>query len=157
MVIHCHEGFVLLNSILSTSTLPLLGYFMKHELSFCTINILSDSIAEVIVNNDVEVSLEMVDEYEIFFAEHFSQPFGLLINKINHYHFAFEAKLSIGSDENLKAIAVIDYNQASQLITEDIAQTRKIDGWNLQSFSGLDLGWQSALEWLKKELSAVNG
>lgn len=129
---------------------------MTHKLSFCTINLLTDAIAEVIVNSDLEISIEMAEELEDFFAEHFTKPFGVLINKVNHYHYAFEAKLSIGSHEYLKAIAVVNYNEKSQLVTEDIAKTRKIDGWNLQSFSGLDLGWQSALAWLKKELAAVN-
>jgi len=130
---------------------------MKNKLSFCSINILSDAIAEVIVNKNVEISLEMVEEYEAFLAENFTQAFGLLINKINYYHFSFEAKLSINSHANLKAIAVIDYNEKSKLITEDIVKTRKIDGWNLCTFSGLDLGYQQGLDWIKKELSANSG
>jgi len=129
---------------------------MKHKLSFCSINRISDCIAEVIVNKNVEISLEMVEEYEVFLAELFTNNFGLLINKVHHYNFAFEAKLSIGSHNNLQAIAVVDYNKNSLLITEDIANVRKIDGWNLKSFSGLDLGWQEALNWLEKELSAIS-
>jgi hypothetical protein len=130
---------------------------MKHKLSFCTVNMLSDAVAEVIVNSGLEISLEMAEELEAFFNEHFTQPFGVLINKINHYHYAFEAKLSIGSHEHLKAIAVVNYSDKSEKVTDDIANVRKIDGWNLQSFSGLDLGWQQAHDWLKKELSAVSG
>jgi len=130
---------------------------MKHKLSFCTINMLGDAIAEVIVNGEFEISLEMVEELEAFYTEHFTKPFGVLINKINHYHYAFEAKLSIGSHEHLKAIAVVNYSEKSKKVTEDIAQVRKMDGWNLQSFSGLDLGWQQAHDWLKKELSAFGG
>jgi len=130
---------------------------MKHQLSFATITLLSDCIAEVVVNKDVEISLEMVEEYEAFLADKFSNAFGLLVNKIHHYHFSFEAKLSINSHENLKAIAVVNYNEESELVTKDIAAIRAIDGWNLKSFSGLDLGWQQGFDWLKKELSAING
>ena len=78
------------------------------------------------------------------------------ILKIHHHHFSFEAKLSIHSHVNLKAIAVVNYNEKSKKMTKDIATIRKIDGWNLKSFSGLDLGWQQALDWLEKELSAIN-
>lgn len=130
---------------------------MKHKLSFCTINMLGDAVAEVIVNSGLEISLEMVEELEAFFTEKYSKPFGVLINKVNHYHYAFEAKLSIGSHEHLKAIAVVNYNEKSKKVTDDIASVRKMDGWNLQSFSGLELGWQQAHDWLKKELSAFSG
>ena len=128
---------------------------MKHELSFCSINILNEYIAEVIFNKNVEISLEMVEEYENFLADKFTEAFGLLINKIHHYHFSFEAKLSINSHVNLKAIAVVNYNEKSKKITKDIAAIRKIDGWNLKSFSGLDLGWQQALDWLEKEVPMI--
>jgi len=130
---------------------------MKNTLSFCSINILSGVIAEVIVNKDVEISMEMVEEFEAFLTKIFTEDFGLLINKVHHYSFAYEAKLSIGSHANLKAIAVIDYTEKSKLITEDIAKIRKVDGWNLCTFSGLDLGWEQGLNWLKKELSATSG
>lgn len=129
---------------------------MKNKLSFGAVNILSDNIAEVIVNPDVVISMEMVEEFEALLAELFLDAFGLLINKVHRYSFAFEAKLSIGSHANLKAIAVVNYSKQSELITDDIASARKRDGWNLKSFSGLDLGWQSGFDWLKKELSANN-
>ena len=128
---------------------------MKHQLSFATITLLSDSIAEVVFDEGVEVSLEMVEESDVFFADNFTNIFGLLINKVHHYHFSFEAKLSIGSHSNLKAIAVVNYNEKSELVTKEIGSLRQIDDWNLKSFSGLDLGRQEALGWLKKELSTI--
>ncbi len=129
---------------------------MKHKLSFCSVNVLNDAIAEVIVYKDVKISMEMVEEYEALLSQQFLGDFGLLVNKINAYDFSFEAKLSIGSHVNLKAIAVINYNEKSELVTKEISAIRKIDGWNLKSFSGLDLGWQQGFEWLKKELSVIN-
>jgi len=130
---------------------------VKHQLSFATITLLSSSIAEVIVNKDIEISLEMSEELEAFLTDKFSGAFGLLVNKINYYDFSFEAKLSIGSHANLKAIAIVNYNEESELVTNSIVNLRKIDGWNLKSFSGIDLGWQQALTWLKKELATVSG
>lgn len=125
---------------------------MKHQLSFATITLLNGSIAEVVVNKDVEITLEMVEEYEAFLADKFNEPFGLLINKVHPYNFSFEAKLIIGSHEKLKAIAVVHYTKGSELITQDVAGKRVIDGWNLKSFSGLELGWQQANDWLNEEL-----
>lgn len=100
---------------------------------------MSDTIAEVIVNKDIEISQEMVEEYEAFLADIFHHDFGLLINKVHHYCFAFEVKLSIGSHVNLKAIAVVNYNKKSELITEDVAKARKMDGWRFKIFFWLRL------------------
>ncbi len=130
---------------------------MKYQLSFATITLLGDSVAEVVVNKNIEISLEMLEEIEVVLVDKFDSAFGLLINKIHCYDFAFEAKLSVGSNANLKAIAVVNYNEESELVTNSIVKLRKIDGWNLKSFSGLNLGWQQAFDWLKKELPAVNG
>jgi hypothetical protein len=125
---------------------------MKNKLSFCSINILSDVIAEIIVNENIEISLEMVEELEDFLSAKFTQSFGLLINKVHYYSFAFEAKLSIASNANLKAMAVIDYTEEGKSMTADVVKIRKIDGWNLSTFAGENLGWQQGFEWLKKEL-----
>ncbi len=129
---------------------------MKHELSFCSINILNENIAEVIVNKSVEMSIEMVEEYDEFLSTHFSSDFGLLINKVNRYDYSFEAKLSIASHEKLKVIAVINYSDESEALTQKIKNLRAVDSWNLKNFSGIDLGWQDGFDWLKKELSAVS-
>ncbi len=129
---------------------------MKHKLSFCSINILSDSIAEVIINKNTVVSMEMVEELYQLISKLFVKNFGVLINKINPYIYSFEAKLSIGSHANLIAIAIVNYNSKGMAVTQDITQFRKMDDWNLKSFSGLELGWQEGLDWLKKELSAIN-
>ncbi|WP_159821585.1 hypothetical protein [Colwellia sp. 20A7] len=129
---------------------------MKHELSFCSINILNENIAEVIVNKSVEMSIEMVEEYDEFLSTHFSSYFGLLINKVNRYDYSFEAKLSIASHEKLKVIAVINYSDESEVLTQKMKNLRAVDSWNLKNFSGIDLGWQDGFDWLKKELSAVS-
>lgn len=127
---------------------------MKYRLSFATITLLSENIVEVVIDKGIEVSLEMIEESEFFFAEKFKSTFGLLMNKVNHYDLPFEAKLSIASFANLKAIAVVHYNEASELATKNLTTIRAMDSWNLKSFSGLDLGRQQAIDWLKKELLA---
>ncbi|MBU2924171.1 hypothetical protein Q4530_04985 [Colwellia sp. 1_MG-2023] len=129
---------------------------MKYELSFCSINILNENIAEVIVNKSVEISIEMVEEYDEFLSTHFSSNFGLLINKINHYDYSFEAKLSIASHENLKVIAVINYSDESEALTQKMNDLRAVDRWNLKNFSGINLGWQDGFDWLTKELSMIS-
>jgi len=128
---------------------------MSHNLSFAKVNILSEHIAEVIVKEGVEISLEMSEEYNDFLTEQFPENFALLINKINQYDFSFEAKLSMASHENLMAIAVITYDNQGRQSVEKVAAMRKLDGWNLKVFDGLNLGWQEGLDWLQGELNTV--
>ena len=127
---------------------------MKHQLHFAQINVLSENIAEVIFGQDIDISLEISEEYDDFLSKMFSGNFALLVNKINQYDFSFEAKLSMASHENLTAIAVIVYDSESKKSVEKIAAMRKYDGWNLKVFDGLNLGWQEGLDWLHNELSS---
>ncbi|WP_076419005.1 hypothetical protein [Colwellia sp. UCD-KL20] len=128
---------------------------MKKVLSFGFINVLSENIAEIIINNNVVITLEMIDEYEKFLTEHFKSDFGLLINRVNHYSYTFEAKLSIGSLEQLKAMAVVYYNDISKKSTNSVLKKREVDNFNLKMFSGLELGWQMGVDWLNKELNNI--
>ena len=101
---------------------------MTHQLSFGYIKIIADDIAEVIVNNGIEMTLEMLDEYDNFLNEHFkNNTFGLLINKINHYTYTYEAQLAIGSLENIGAIAVINYHPRSVKTTQSLLNKRQME------------------------------
>ena len=97
----------------------------------------------------------MSEEYNNFLTEKFPNNFAVLINKINDYDFSFEAKLSMASHENLKAIAVITYDKEGTKSVEDIAAMRQLDGWNLKVFDGLNLGRKDGLTWLENELLAA--
>ena len=128
---------------------------MMHRLSFGYITLLSENIAEVVVNQGVIMTLEEVDEYDYFLKCHFNGSFVLLINKINQYTYTFEAQLTIASLSGIKAMAIITYNQESDHITSKLANTRKNDNWNIKKFSGLELGFQSGITWLEQELLNV--
>ncbi|QBG36572.1 hypothetical protein [Litorilituus sediminis] len=127
---------------------------MKYKLSFATINLIKDNIIEVIVDAGVEISMEMAEEYEDFLAKLFDDDFAVLVNKINRYDYAFEAKLTIASHEKLKAIAVISYDDEATKKVDEMNKLRQLDGWNLKVFSGLNFGWQDGVDWLEQELLA---
>lgn len=128
---------------------------MKHQLSFATVNLLSDCIVEIIIADGVEVSMEMLDEFDDFLSQHLSAHFALLINKVNNYSYTFEAKMTMASHENLIAIAVIVYKDTDQKIIDDVMSLRSIDEWNLKVFSALELGWQQGYDWLQAELDLL--
>ena len=56
-----------------------------HELSFEKVIILREDLAEVVVNEGIEMSVEMVDEYHYFLLSHMSAQLSLLLNKINAF------------------------------------------------------------------------
>jgi len=124
----------------------------KYRLSFCTVNILTDNIAEVIIDDNIEVSMEMVEEHDKFLCSMFKGNFGVLVNKINTYSYSLEAKLLMGSVVNMKAIASVFYSSQGMQSTQNIMKKRSMDSLNLKLFSGYELGWQQAYDWLMLEL-----
>lgn len=129
---------------------------MEYRSSFACFNIISDKIIEVIIDEGVEMTLEMVEVYHDFIVEHMEGDFGLLINRLNRYSYSFEAQLSVSSNEKMKAIAFIYYDEETKLSSMALNQRRINDGWNLQLFSGLELGREAALTWLNSELVTGN-
>lgn len=126
---------------------------MKHRLSFAYFNILSDNIVEVVVDENIEMTLEMVEECHQFIHTHFQESFAMLINRVNNYSYTYEAKLSIAAYENLTAMAFVYYSEESKKIAENLLALRVFDQWNYRIFSGVELGWQQAFDWLQQELA----
>lgn len=128
---------------------------MKHRLSFGYFNILAEDILEVIVDDGVELTLEMLEESHQFVDEHFSRQFAMLINKVNNYTYSYEAQLSLGSYEGLKAIAFVCFSSEDSENIEKLLEMRATDALNAQIFSGLELGWQQARTWLQNNLTTL--
>ena len=66
-----------------------------HKFNFGSIIILHDNVAEVIINEGVELTLEMINEYHDFLLTNLSSPFFLLVNKIHSYTYSFEAQMHL--------------------------------------------------------------
>jgi hypothetical protein len=128
----------------------------NHQLSFAKINFISNDIAEVIVDNNIEVTIEMVEEFDAFLSVCDHANIGLLINRIHTYSYTFEAKLCLYSHHKMKAIALVYYSPQCRQSTLDIVNLRFMDPLNIKMFSGLDLGWQQAQEWLEQELHLLS-
>jgi hypothetical protein len=128
---------------------------MKHRLSFGYFNTLSENVVEVVADEGIEMTLEMIEECHQYINTHFVGDFGMLVNRVNNYTYSYEAKLSIASYENLKAIAFVYYSSDSKEISDNLYKLRAFDEWNCRFFSGLELGWQQAVDWLEKEVSTV--
>ena len=128
---------------------------MKQRLEFGYYSVLPNNIVEVVVDKDVILTLEMVETCHQFIAANIEEDFCFLINRIHNYSMEFEAKLTVGSHEHLKAIAFVYYNTDAQKEIEDLIELRKVDNWNVKVFSGLELGWQEAHQWLEHEMEIL--
>jgi len=119
-----------------------------YELPFAKIIILSDSIAEVIINENVEMTLAMVEQYHEFLLSHLVSPFSLLINKINAYTYDFDAQVNLATLKEINAMAVVAYTRSTKISTQYLNSSvpRKRD-WNLNICSNRD----EALNWLRVE------
>ena len=123
-----------------------------HELPFAKIIILSDSIAEVIINEHVEMTLAMVNKYHEFLLSHLVSPFSLLINKVNAYTYDFDAQVNLATLKEINAMAVVSYTRSTKISTEYLTSLvpRKVV-WKLKIFTNRD----EALNWLKLEQGSL--
>jgi len=115
-----------------------------YELPFAKIIILRDDIAEVMINDGVEMNVGMVEQYHSFLLSHLQAPFSLLINKVNSYTYDFHAQEELATLKEIKAMAVIANNRVTKITTETLASFPRDVEWNLKIFSNRD----EAMAWL---------
>jgi len=128
----------------------------KYRLSFCVVNKYRYNIAEIIVDSDIDVTIEMIEEIDLFLSNIFNDNFGVLVNKVNKYRYEYDARLMLGSLEAMKAVAAVNYSIDGEESTHAVLQVRCVDNLNVKSFSGYQLGWKEAFDWLELELQSYS-
>jgi hypothetical protein len=120
-----------------------------HELPFAKIRILRNDIAEVVIDEGVEMDISMVEQYHDFLLTHLRSPFSLLINKINSYSYDFPAQEKLATLKEINAMAVVAYNLTTEVTTETLASYPRAIKWNLKIFPnrGDALSWLVAEQW----------
>lgn len=118
-----------------------------YELPFAKIIILREDLAEVMINEGVELNSDMVEQYHEFLLSHLEAPFSLLVNKINAYTYDFEAQTKLATLKEINAMAVVAYNRVTKLTTETLASYPRDTPWKIMVFSDRSV----ALSWLMAE------
>jgi hypothetical protein len=121
----------------------------SHKLSFGTINILKNNLAEVIVDEGIVMDEVMIDEYHDFLLNTLDVPFALLVNKKNSYTYTFTAQKNIVHLNEIKAIAVITKTSGAVMSTETLINVNGNINSNIKLFQER----QSGLTWLNDQLS----
>jgi len=119
----------------------------KYKLSFCEIILLEKDIAEVIVDDGVEINLSMVEEYHTFLLDKMAYPFSLLINKKNSYSYTFEAQLQLATLTQINVMAVVAYTKICEISTNNLVSLPREKLWHLEIFNDREL----ALTWLRNK------
>ncbi|MBL4700359.1 MAG: hypothetical protein JKX85_03795 [Phycisphaeraceae bacterium] len=108
---------------------------------------LNPQIAEVAINQGIELTSEMLAELHAFLTNYLPKNGGLLINKINSYSYSFETQQKIFSVENVKHFAVFTHNRPTQLAAESLVQFRQ-KSINLEFFKDFN----KSLHWLCQQV-----
>ena len=117
-----------------------------YELPFAKIIILSDDIAEVMINDGIDMDIKMVNKYHDFLLSHLNNPFSLLINKVNSYAYTGDAQNKLATLKEINAMAIVSYNRVTTSVTEGLALMHEED-WHLKIFNDRSV----ALKWLESE------
>jgi hypothetical protein len=123
-----------------------------YKLPFAKINILREDIAEVIMNEGVELDTKMVTQYHDFLLSHLQAPFALLINKIHSYSYDFPAQEILATLAEINAMAVVAYSRTTKITTEMLASYPRKRKWHIKIFQNRD----EALSWLLSEQSKLS-
>ena len=86
----------------------------------------------------------MVGEYHDFLLKEMSHPFAVLINKKNSYTYTFDAQRHLGTLPELRAIAVLAYNDMTVKTTQGLIAIPRDISWTIKIFNQRDV----ALQWL---------
>lgn len=117
----------------------------QYKLSFGTIVILEDNLAEVIINEGVIMNEIMVDLYHDFLLSYLKAPFSLIINKKNSYSYTFEAQKMIANLDEIHCMAVVVGTKGALMSTKTLIQINEANDWNIKLFKTRE----EAIEWIQ--------
>jgi hypothetical protein len=118
-----------------------------HQLSFAQIHMLDNGVVETIVNNDVEISRAMLEEWAAFLRTHAPSAPLMLITKQHPYSYSFAAQLKVGELDFVRAVAVVNASRLSNIASQSVLAVLPFGPpWPVQFFSERE----SAIAWLEK-------
>jgi len=120
----------------------------NSRLRFCELIPLSDTITEVIADRNIEIDIDDVNTYHDWLSRHHDGDIAVLVNKKNHYSYTFDAQREINNLEEMKAIAYVIYDHATELALRGllkIKSRRKIPYY-------ISYDYDEALNWLKLQM-----
>ncbi len=117
------------------------------ELPFGRIQLLQQDIAEVIINDEVEIDFTILSHLHAALLANIEGRFSLLINAANRFSYSFEAQQTLFSLKEINAVAVVAYNITTKYTSQSLVSFRRREKLNIKIFSDRI----TALSWLMLE------
>lgn len=120
---------------------------MKHKLSFCEIEQLSDNLFEVTINEGGMIDEKCAEEAMEFWHNLRTEPYVLLVNNKNQFSYSFMGSQKIGEHSLEKKTAVLIDNALSENQMSTVLDLKKMFGnfANIKVFQERD----EAIKWLE--------
>lgn len=120
---------------------------VARQLSFCSVLIISPRIAEVILNDGVEITGEMVDEFFQFLGDNMDSEVSILLNKITKYSYRFDALMKLSPSTKIRNIGVVTYDSLAASTTKFMMDRFNTSNKNVRLFQEREdaLAWLQAL------------
>ncbi|GAA3610144.1 hypothetical protein Q4Q39_16715 [Flavivirga amylovorans] len=116
----------------------------SYELSFGTIFIIRNNLAEVIAKEAILMDEIKVVELHDFLLDNLEPPFSLLVNKKHSYSYTFQAQRKIAHLKGLHALAIVIGTSGALMSTETLLNVNGNIYKNIQVFQDRE----KALVWL---------
>ena len=117
------------------------------DINFAKIIILKNDLAEIIVEQYVEISLDMVHQIHQTLRDNLTAPFFIVVNKINNYSYDFEAMHELGTINEIAGIAIICHTEQTRTNSQYITNLNRKKEWNTEIFNNRKDG----LNWLTQQ------
>ncbi|CAA0106755.1 Uncharacterised protein [Halioglobus japonicus] len=105
------------------------------DLGFCTVVIHSETTAEVIINEGVEVSGPMVEQCFSLLRGALVSPFCLLVNECNSHSYDFHAQTTLGEIDCLLAVALVSDKPLTDVAACCLMRQPRSTHWPMGVFS----------------------
>ena len=116
----------------------------EHTLPFGKVIGINEHLAEIIINEGVELTSDIVEQLHEFLEQTFSGELKLLFNNRYSFSYSFTAQRQLADLPNINKVALLVYNQLSERATEGLLCVRRLHPWNARIFRNREL----ALTWL---------
>lgn len=115
-----------------------------HRLSFCKLQIIDQNIVEVMLDEGVEISGQMVDEFFDAITGKMNEEISILLDKATNYSYKFDALIQLSELTKIQNIGVVTYGSVSRSSAIFMMERFNKSNKNVELFENRE----DALAWL---------
>lgn len=116
----------------------------RLDIGFGRIKQIRKDIAEVVINEGVELSERHVEKLHDSLVFHYEAPFSILVHKVNSYSYEFNALTKFGAIPEIERIAVVASSKAAVTAASMLMIAPRESELDLKIFNNK----AEALQWL---------